>query len=285
MGGETFRMPATAAPLRIEREQENPATHSENNPAKIAVAIMLTLAAGVIDATGFLLFLHVFTAHMTGNTVHLGIFLVQREWMEAAKAGLVIPVFLAGSLVGRIVVEYGARKHWKRAASLVFLLEAAALTEVIWTTLRSSESPVWSSLFLLSFAMGLQTAALTRIGPLTVHTTFVTGMLNSLGQRISNVLFWTFDTLSSRRKLHSLRQTRAFRETLLLSSVWIAYVLGAAVGASLALRFHSSALLLPLGILFTAVVIDQLSPLSIAEEEEEAAHESDLRKELKEAGG
>jgi hypothetical protein len=26
--------------------------------------------------------------------------------------------------------------------------------------------------------MGTQTATLTRIGPLTIHTTFVTGMLN-----------------------------------------------------------------------------------------------------------
>ena len=78
-------------------------------PVKILVALLLTLSAGLVDVVGFLLFWHVFTAHMTGNTVHLAMSIVERHWMEAAKAGLVLPAFLAGSLAGRAVIEYCVR--------------------------------------------------------------------------------------------------------------------------------------------------------------------------------
>lgn len=278
-------MPAENGWTASNQVRRSVASRSENNPAKIAVAIMLTVAAGTVDAAGFLLFVHVFTAHMTGNTVHLGIDLIEHHWMQAAKAGLVIPMFLAGSVMGRVVIEYGSRRRWKRAASLIFLLEAATLTEVIWSSLRSSGVALWSPLLLLSLTMGLQTAALTRVGPLTVHTTFVTGMLNSLAQRISNVIFWILGSSSTGRKLRGFQHTRAFRETVLLVSVWIAYASGGLSGAVLTLRFHFSALFLPLGLLFAAVLIDQISPLSIEEEQEEAAHEADLRKELNEVGG
>jgi uncharacterized membrane protein YoaK (UPF0700 family) len=156
---------------------------------------------------------------------------------------------------------------------MVFLLEAAGVSEVIWLSVaQPSRAGAWSSLLLLSFVMGLQTAALTRVGPLTVHTTFVTGMLNSLGERLSHVLFWLFDAIrapGNRAVWHS----RALKECAFLSGVWLAYIVGAACGALLGLRWKIEALFLALAILFLAIVIDQVSPVGVEEEREQARQE------------
>lgn len=261
----------------------NAARSRRSTPSKITVALLLTVAAGQVDVVGFLSFLGVFTAHMTGNTVHLAMSLVHGHGVNAAKAGLMIPLFVAGSVVGRCAIEFGARHRWRRAASFVCLLEAAAVSEVIWLN-RShpAASTAWISLFLLAFGMGLQTATLTRIGPLTIHTTFVTGMLNSLGQRLSNVLFWIVDRMAGKRglPLSGLWNSRAFRESVLLTAVWIAYLFGGICGALLVPRWATGSLFLTLAILFAAILIDQVSMLSI-EEEEEAQPERFLREEPK----
>jgi uncharacterized membrane protein YoaK (UPF0700 family) len=249
--------------------------HPRHTPAKIFIALLLTFAAGHVDAIGFLAFWHVFTAHMTGNTVHLGMALVQQHWSDALRAGLPVPVFLVGSIVGRCMLEYGARKRWRRVSSLIFLLQAAVVTEVLWmNSAQISEQVLWSSLLLLAFGMGLQTAALTRVGPLTVHTTFVTGMLNSLAQRVSHLLFWLVDP--KMRSEHGFWKLRPARESSLLLGVWFCYVTGAIVGAALFLRWKISALFLALAILFVAICVDQVKPLSVEEEEEEAKQEFPL---------
>lgn len=242
-----------------------------STPVKIAVALLLTIVAGYVDAVGFLLFWNVFTAHMTGNTVHFGISLVARHWTDAWKAGLPIPTFLLGSLAGRCILEFGARRRWRRVASLIFLVEAALLSEVIWMSSAPGRPGfLWSSILLLVFCMGLQTAALTRVGPLTVHTTFVTGMLNSLGQRLADIAFWLADAVAGKQKLHTIGSTRPVREAGLLTSVWIAYAAGAVLGALLTVRAKGAALFVPLGVLFVAICVDQVVPLSIEEEQEQA---------------
>src|SRR5581483_2247168 len=96
---------------------------------KLVVAVLLTIVAGQVDVAGFVIFWNTFTAHMTGNTVHFAMSLVARHWADAAKAGIVIPVFLLGSIIGRSLIEFAVRRKFKRAASLVLLLEAAALSE------------------------------------------------------------------------------------------------------------------------------------------------------------
>ncbi len=253
---------------------------ARSTPAKITVALLLTFAAGLIDIVGFILFWQVFTAHMTGNTAHLAMSLIARHWTDAAKTGLVIPVFLAGAVIGRAVIELCARMRWRRAASLVFFLEAVALSEIIWLNdVGRDKDATWISLLLLTLTMGLQTAALTRIGPLTVHTTFVTGMLNSLGERLANVLFWAYDavTAGDRRTAADFWQSRAVRESSLLFAVWCAYAIGGGAGAIAGSHWNASSLFIPLGILFAAIVIDQVSPLTLEEEEDEAKKEIPLR--------
>jgi uncharacterized membrane protein YoaK (UPF0700 family) len=251
--------------------RRNPRTAS----IKLTVAVLLTIVAGQVDVAGFVICWKTFTAHMTGNTVHLAMSVVARHWTDAVKAGLVIPIFLFGSLIGRCLIEFAVRRRFKRAASLVLLLEAAALSEAVgFTVVSHSTAALWTSLMLLALGMGLQTATLTRIGPLTVHTTFVTGMLNSLAQRLSIVLFLLWDKFRGRTNT-SPADSHALRQAGMLTLVWIAYFFGGVLGALLVTPFQMRSLFFSLMLLFAAIVVDQLSPLSIEEEQDQAKQESE----------
>jgi uncharacterized membrane protein YoaK (UPF0700 family) len=68
----------------------------------------------------------IFTAHMTGNTVHL-VFGVQ---MEGAGNAAAVIAFLVGS-TGRSLIGFGSRKKNRSIASATLLVEAALVAAVI----------------------------------------------------------------------------------------------------------------------------------------------------------
>lgn len=74
--------------------------HANHPGTKTAVALVLTFAAGCTDIIGFLTLYHIFTAHMTGVTVHLGADVLDASWPDAAKAASVVAAFLLGSVAG-----------------------------------------------------------------------------------------------------------------------------------------------------------------------------------------
>ena len=59
--------------------------------------LLLTCAAGYVDAVSYLQLGHVFTANMTGNTVLLGLSLIERNAPAAVRSGLAVGGFLAGA--------------------------------------------------------------------------------------------------------------------------------------------------------------------------------------------
>jgi len=113
--------------------------------------------------------------------------------------------------------------------------------------------------------MGLQTATLTCVGPLTVHTTFVTGMLNKLAQLLSRALFYHFD--SQRNPSRTTERNQALRGAGFMFSIWMMYFAGAAIGATLTLAIGLRSLFVASGILAMAVIADQFHPLSLQEEQ------------------
>ncbi|MFY9980568.1 MAG: YoaK family protein, partial [Candidatus Sulfotelmatobacter sp.] len=121
------------------------------------------------------------------------------------------------------------------------------------------------SLLMLAAAMGMQTATLTRIGSLTVHTTFVTGMLNKLAQLLSHVVFLTYDVLRGSRAAVASR-LKALRDARFIFGVWLFYLAGAASGTWMKFRFDLHALLLPGALVLSLAVIDLISPLAVEEE-------------------
>ena len=257
--------------------------HNPRTRAKSVIALWLTFAAGIVDIVGYITVYHTFVAHMTGNTVRLGSKLALGDWNEAAKAACTILSFVAGSVVGRAVIEAGARKHKRTVASLTLLVEAVLVVVFIWAGQRLLHpgqlqliplGTVCGLLALLAAAMGLQTATLTRIGPLTVHTTFVTGMLNKFAQAVSEWLFWVHDELKKQvpfmRVLQASRQHSAFRNANFVFAIWISYMTGAVAGTWMNSRWSLHSMYIPATILLVSVVVDQFRPLSVEEEQDQA---------------
>ena len=239
---------------------------------------MLTFAAGCVDIVGYLSAYHTFTAHMTGNTVHLGNSLVGNDTREVGLAGLVLIAFVGGSLAGRALIEVGARRRIRAIASWTLGIEAALLAIVGSRALGGLRPPgagmyhPKTELALLAIAMGLQTATITRVGALTVHTTFVTGMINKFSQLVSKAICDSYDLRTTNADSSGeLRQHRrdTVRKASFIFSIWLAYATGAAVGTGLASKWEIRTLFVPVALLCVGIIADQVLPLSVEEEKDQ----------------
>jgi uncharacterized membrane protein YoaK (UPF0700 family) len=244
---------------------------------------MLSVAAGFVDVVGFLSVYHTFTAQMTGTTVHLGNWLVTHNWNGVVVASGTVAAFVLGSIAGRIVIEIGSRKGVRSIASATLALEVLLLAAFIPLASRASGggfAPPASAavagalLAMLAAAMGLQTATLTRVGPLTVHTTFVTGMLNKLAQLVAHLILHTYDLLraelTDEKLLHQTNQQQALRNALFIFGIWLCYLTGAASGSFLESRWKIRALYVPIALLLIGIAVDGWRPLSLEEVADQA---------------
>lgn len=252
------------------------APNPKKRPVKSAIALWLTFVAGFVDIAGAITVYDIFSAHMTGTTVRLGEHLVQHDWNALGITGLVLAAFVVGSLVGRILIEAAARARFRSIAAITLGCETVLLVCGMLFIPPRPEIPfnvVALPLLMLAAAMGFQTATLTRIGPLTVHTTFVTGMLNKLSQLLSHWFFRTYDLFHANpERDQDLRQAR--RHTALqarfIFSIWLLYVTGAVCGTYGALQWHWHAFLVPACMLVVAIATDLVKPLSIEEERDQS---------------
>jgi uncharacterized membrane protein YoaK (UPF0700 family) len=241
--------------------------------------VVLSFAAGFVDIVGALSVYDLFTAHVTGTTVRFGQRLIERDWHAALAAFSIVCAFFMASLLGRILIEIGCRQEFKRISSMIFAIELALLAGVAGigshrlpgANLRSI-SLTCGLLAMLAAAMGLQTASLTRIGALTVHTTFVTGMMNKLAQVVSRWVFGIVDLIFQEEsgKVELRREiSRDARQARFLLSIWTSYLAGAAGGTWVGKTQQLHSLYVPCGILLAVIVVDQVQPLSIEEEKEQ----------------
>src|SRR5215210_549077 len=70
-----------------------------------AMVVLLSVAAGCVDAVSYLGLGRVFTANMTGNTVLLGLSLGQADWQAALRSGVALAGFIMGVAVGTVIAE------------------------------------------------------------------------------------------------------------------------------------------------------------------------------------
>jgi len=246
---------------------------------KSAIALLLTFTAGIVDIIAYILVYHTFVAHMTGTTVHLGNELASTHWTGLATSATVLLSYIGGSVLGRSIIEFGSRTHRRTVASITLIAEALLVLFFVWAfpatippghTQPASIGETCGLLALLASAMGIQTATLTRIGPLTIHTTFVTGMLNKLAQSASQWMFWVHDNWRKHRKtrlaLLGSGSQPSFRNAQLMTAIWCCYMVGSVTGTWMQSRWSATALYLPVALLIFSAVIDQMQPLSIEEE-------------------
>lgn len=177
---------------------------------------------GSADAIGYLRYT-TFVGAMTGNTVLLGIDVAQGKLDEAGFHLGIIAIFFAAVIVTRIALKREV------PAGVPLLITALMLVASEFIAGR------WS-VAVAAAALGMQNAAVRTIAGVPINTVFITGNLVQLGSAVPHAA--------------DPEHRRAFS---VLTASWVAYALGAVIGA-LALHFVPHPMLVPAALaLFAAV--------------------------------
>ncbi|UEM01468.1 DUF1275 domain-containing protein [Skermanella rosea] len=185
------------------------------------LAVILAWISGFVDAVGYMLLDHIFTANMTGNTVLLGIDLAEGDWSEAARHAAPLPLFVLGAFAGATLVGGLLRTRYARA--IIFAVEGV-LIGTFWLAgwwFADGATEGWRYFLmvgLLTVGMGMHSVVLPRVAGKVVRTTFVTGTLTSLAEEAAT-------GLAGRP-----RAVDAIQYRIVLAATWTAYLLGALAG-------------------------------------------------------
>lgn len=209
-----------------------------NTRAQRRLALGLASIAGFVDVVGYLTLHHIFTAHLTGNASKLGVALGRGRLADAAPLAAVPALFAFGVAAGTVAAERG--RAWVALAAQ-FALVAAFMgygSTVVHHGVGPPETaaPFFGLLSLATVALGLQTAALTRIDGATVRTSYVSGMVTRLAQGLVR------------------ERNPGDAPLLLLLAIPIVYVAGATLGAWTLGRAGMWCLGIPLAALAVACV-------------------------------
>lgn len=194
---------------------------------QLTFGLFLTALAGYVDALGFVRLGGFYTSFMSGNTTQLGVSLSHGRISSAAMPMLLIGMFLVGSTLGSgLSIVSPAR--WRTPIVLTF--EAFVLVGALALGLATPEAGL-ASVF-MALAMGSQNAVLGSVQGFRAGTTFVTGALFSVGQRIAAALTGTGPPFSWVGD----------------ATVWLALMIGALAGAFVYERVGIYALIAPVGL-------------------------------------
>lgn len=223
----------------------------------VILLLLLTCAAGTVDAISYLGLGHVFTAMMTGNTVLLGLAVGQGHLGAAVRSVVALIGFSLGVIVGAVIVQ---RKDedasWPSAVTRTLAVEAILLGAfaLLWylTGPDRSEYLLYILIALTAVAMGLQSAAVQRLGVPGVMTTYITGTLTTLMARVGRRIHVGSPLVATPPSVSPAGRTGV------LAAVFVAYGCGALAGGFLEFHVFSFAVVLPF-ILVGIVVIGAIA--------------------------
>jgi uncharacterized membrane protein YoaK (UPF0700 family) len=204
----------------------------------------LAFVGGYGDAASFVL-AKTFTGHVTGNLVLAAIAVAALDWRAALEHLSAIVTFLIGISLSVLITR--PLKAWPSWPLLPTIMGIEVILIVAASLVLASDMAHGVEIFVIfvCLALGLQNGAFRRVGGISVHTTYLTGMITGL---IS----------AETEKFASEVVPPAARapdpKMGLLYGIWIAFVLGAGTGAAMVLHFRvfgmlgAALLLIPLAL-------------------------------------
>lgn len=206
-----------------------PAEHSHHLSGATRTAVLLAASAGFVDAFIYQRVQPVFVANMSGNLVRLGIAVGTTTGASTVLAVTALAGFAAGVASATTIVDRVVRHRRPKTPSLLLQVEAALLVGVTVALLiaqpidTTAVSLVGLALVTCaSLAMGLQAVAVRRVGEIAVSTTYGTGAIVRLSEKVVLGL----------RKAPPASDVRRQRTVAILSFVLCGYIAGAALGAA-----------------------------------------------------
>jgi len=164
---------------------ENRASKPSGRSGWAAEVLLLTWAAGTVDAISYLGLHHVFTANMTGNAVLLGLSIGQGQGLAATRSLLALVAFVLGVGIGAVLVQRGgSESNVGRALIGPVAAEAVVLAAfaIAWhlPSFPQNEMTLYLLIALSAVAMGIQSAAVRRLALPGIATTVITITITSL---------------------------------------------------------------------------------------------------------
>ena len=194
----------------------------------------LAFVGGYCDAASFVL-AKTFTGHVTGNLVLAAIAVAAAfDWRAVLEHLSAIVTFLIGISLSVVIVR--PLKAWPswRLLPTVMGIEVILIVAASFALASDSAHGVEIFVVFVSLALGLQNGAFRRVGGISVHTTYLTGMITSL-----------ISTETEKFGSEAIRPPISVPDPKigLLCEIWIAFVLGAGTGAAMVLHFKAFGML------------------------------------------
>ncbi len=164
------------------------------------LAPLLAGVAGFVDTTGFIAFAGVFLAHVTGNFVVLGAMISGQEHGSAAANLSVLPLFIAGVVLGWIILRGrgGSGPRLIAAAESGALLICGGVSMFARSNLPHSSALEATSLALGVLAMGMQSMLARSLKLPMTHV--MTGNVTQLTVDLLDARFRHAATAASARR-------------------------------------------------------------------------------------
>jgi uncharacterized membrane protein YoaK (UPF0700 family) len=198
------------------------------------ISIGLAFVGGYADASSYLL-ARTFTGHLTGNCVLAAVSAASKDWYLTLDRLLAVIVFLGGILFSLILNRFAPVQL--RQSSLAIAMFIEVLLFLIAFLFLSNRANAELFIVCMCLALGIQNGALDKTNGISVHSTYMTGMVTTLMQK-------SFDHLSSKRSPKEESSRDSARLTIqVLAPMWISFIFGAVTGAVIVSSFHSIGLL------------------------------------------
>ena len=217
---------------------------SDIHPPDKWLSLGFALLGGYGDAAGFVL-AKTFTGHITGSLVLAAITVVAQDWRGAFAHFSAVACFLAGIPLSVLIARLSAAWPFWPTLTTVMAIEVILIVAGYLALASHAAAAVEILVICLSLALGLQNGAFRRTGGISVHTTYLTGMITGLIATEAEKL--AFQGAPG-------RTTALDPKFGLLCGIWAVFVLGAAMGAAAAFHFKALGILGAALILFAIIV-------------------------------
>jgi len=196
---------------------------SENHRSDSWLSFGLAFVGGYCDAAGYVL-AKTFTGHITGALVLAAISVAGHDWRTFLRHLLAIALFLTGVVSILISERFIATTPSRFLLPVVMGVEVVLILTAYFALTSNLAAKFALFVSCMSLALGLQNGAFSQAGGISVHTTYLTGMITSL--------------LKTETQRHSFQTTAgneaaSDQKVRLLGGVWLAFVLGGTVGAAM----------------------------------------------------
>jgi uncharacterized membrane protein YoaK (UPF0700 family) len=203
-----------------------------------AVAVLLTLSGGFLDAFTYVGHGRVFANTMTGNVALLGVNVAAADWTQAVRHIPPLIAFVFAVFVVHVLRLDAVARSVHRPAVICLLLEIVFLVVVAGGLVHLPE--LWP-ISGISFVATLQTLSFTHIGNLTYTSVMTTGNLRRAAKKLLEGLIPRYN----RDALH---------DALLLGMAGFSFFAGAVLGGWLTGRLLDRALWMAVLLLLAAFI-------------------------------